>query len=580
MQPPELRVVTLVVALTAFGAWGCANGTASSEGSGGATGSGGSGSGGATGTGGSETGGATGTGGGATSGGTGTGGSGSGGSSTTGTGGAATGGVTGSGGSGKGGAAGAGGATGQGGSGATGQGGGSGSGSGAGGAAGGSSKGGGGGGAGGTGTGGSATGGAGTGGSGTGGTATGGAAGASDPCGPTNTATVPLPTIPSGTFDVTSYGAVGDNKTDNTKTIQAALTAAQNAGGGTVVVPSGTFLSGPIVIGSSTNLQLASGATLRMLPMASYPSPPPVFISSSGTTHDIAITGSGTIDGQGQDWWDAFSADSSITRPQEVSLGKVTRVQISGIKLTNSPEEHIWVKGDTDVTITGITISTLAVSGKSAPKNTDGVDVTATGMFFCNNNIADGDDNIAMGGSNLYIGYSTFGVGHGCSIGSITENGVSNVTVDHLTMNGTTSGIRMKSARDRGGTVTGLTYTNVTMTNVPTPVYITSYYPTLPTDPTTDTAMAVTSTTPYWQNITIKNLTATGATQAGILWGLPEAKISNVTFDNVKISAQSGMEIFHASGVTFTNGSSVTPKSGAAVTTYDAAVTGITTTAY
>ncbi|HVU93287.1 MAG TPA: glycosyl hydrolase family 28 protein, partial [Jatrophihabitans sp.] len=422
------------------------------------------------------------------------------------------------------------------------------------------------------------TGGSGTGGSGTGGSGTGGSS-STDPCA-NNAAAVPLPTIPAGTFDVTTYGAMGDGKTDNTKAIQAALTAAVNAGGGTVVVPSGTFLSGPLVIGNSTNLQLASGAVLRMLPMGTYPSPPPVFISTSGTSHDIAITGSGTIDGQGQAWWDAFAADSSTTRPQEVSLGKVTRVQVSGIKLTNSPEEHIWVKGDTDVTITGITISTLAVSGKSPPKNTDGVDVTATGMFFCNNNIADGDDNIAMGGTNLYIGYSTFGVGHGCSIGSITENGVSHLTVDHLTMNGTTSGIRMKSARDRGGMVTDLTYSNVTMTNVPTPISITSYYPTLPTNPTSDTAMAVTATTPYWQNITIKNVTATGATQAGVLWGLPEAKISTVVFDNVKISAASGMEIFHATGVSFTDGSTITPKSGAAVTIYDASVTGITTTNY
>ena len=131
----------------------------------------------------------------------------------------------------------------------------------------------------------------------------------------------------------------------------------------------------------------------------------------------------------------------------------MTRIQITGIKLQNPPEEHIWVKSDTNVTITGITINTPGVSGKNPPKNTDGVDVTATGMFFCNNNIVAGDDNIAMSGTNLYIGFSTFGVGHGCSIGSITQNGVSNVTVDHLTMNGTTSGIRMKSARDRGGLV-------------------------------------------------------------------------------------------------------------------------------
>jgi polygalacturonase len=435
------------------------------------------------------------------------------------------------------------------------------------------------------GTGGTATGGSGAAGHGTGGgTSTGGAtgaagSGANDPCGASNAA-VPLPTIGPGTFNVTTYGAVGDGKTDNTTAIQAALTAAGAAGGGTVTIPSGTFLSGPIVISSSTRLDLASGAVLKMLPMASYPTSGVAFITSSGTAHDIALTGAGTIDGQGQDWWDAFANGSTAARPQEVSLGHVTRVQVSGIRLQNSPEEHIWVKSDTNVTITGITIATPGTSGKSPPKNTDGVDVSATGMYFCNNNIVAGDDNIAMGGTNLYLGYSTFGVGHGCSIGSITQNGVSGVTVDHLTFNGTTSGIRMKSARDRGGTVQNLTYSNITMTNVQNPIYITSYYPTLPTDPSADTSMAITATTPIWKDITIKNVTVTGSTNAGILWGLPEEKIATVVFDNVKIQATTGMEIFHATGVSFTNGSSVTPKSGAAVTTYDAAVSGITTTAY
>ncbi|HVT09765.1 MAG TPA: glycosyl hydrolase family 28 protein [Polyangia bacterium] len=406
--------------------------------------------------------------------------------------------------------------------------------------------------------------------------AVGGASG-SDPCA-SNPAAVPLPSIPAGTFDVKATGATGDGKTDDTRAVQAALTAAKNAGGGTVVVPAGTFLCGPLAIGSGTNLQLAAGAVLKMLPYGTYPSPPPAFITTAGASHDIAITGAGTIDGQGQAWWDAFAADASVARPQEMSLGNTTRVQVSGIRLIDSPEEHIWVKGDTDVTITGITISTLAVAGKSPPKNTDGVDVTANGMFFCHNDIAAGDDNIAMSGSNLYIGYSSFGVGHGCSIGSITKSGVSHVTVDHLTMNGTTSGIRMKSARDRGGLVTDLVYSNVTMTNVPTPISITSYYPSLPADPKADDAVAVTSTTPFWQNITIKNLTATGATAAGQLWGLPEARIANVTLDNVRISASTGMKIFHATGIAFTNGSTITPKSGPPVTIYDATVSGIATT--
>jgi len=418
--------------------------------------------------------------------------------------------------------------------------------------------------------------------SGSAGSNTGGSAGvggsSTDPCGPNNPARVPLPVIPDRTFQVTTYGALGDDKTDNTKALQAALDAANAAGGGTVVIPSGNFLSGPIVIGSSTNLQLSAGAVLKMLPKASYPSVTPLITAASGSPHDIAITGSGTIDGQGQAWWDAFAADSTVARPQAMSLGKVTRILISGIKLVNPPEEHIWVKGDTDVTITGITIDTPGTSGKNPPKNTDGIDITATGAFLCNNSITAGDDNIALNGNNIYIAYSTFGVGHGCSIGSITENGVNQLTVDHVTFNGTTSGIRMKSARDRGGLVHHLTYSNITMTGVQNPVFITSYYPTMPTDPKADAGQAVSATTPEWQDITIKNMTITGSANAGILWGLPEAKIENLTFDNVKISATKGMEIFHASGISFINGSSVTATSGPAVTTDDAAVTGVTTT--
>src|SRR5215471_13038415 len=403
--------------------------------------------------------------------------------------------------------------------------------------------------------------------------------GAVDPCGPDNPARVPLPTIGSSSFDVRTYGAVGDNQTDNTSALQAALDAATAAGGGVVSVPSGTFLSGPLTVGSGTRLDLASGATLKMLPMASWPAAAPPLLNANNT-HDIALTGAGTIEGQGQAWWNALTATPTLARPQEVVFNNSTRVLISGIRLQNPPEEHIWVKQDTNVTITGITIETLAVAGQHGPSNTDGVDVSANGLFFCGNSITCGDDNIAMGGTNLYVAYSFFGVGHGCSIGSITQKGTNGLTVDHMTFNGTTSGIRMKSARDRGGLVQNLTYSNITMTNVENPVYITSYYPSLPTDPTTDPAQPVTATTPYWQNITIQNLTVVGSTVAGIIWGLPEAPISNLTFDKVSIKATRGMQVFHATGVSFIDGSAVTVTTAPAVTTFDAAVTGIATQAF
>ena len=337
-------------------------------------------------------------------------------------------------------------------------------------------------------------------------------------------------------------------------------------------------MSGPLTVSSGTDLDLAAGAVLEMLPMASWPGTTP-FLNANGT-HDIGLTGSGTIEGQGQAWWNALTATPTLARPQEVVFNGSTRVLIHGVRLQNPPEEHIWVKQDTNVTITGVTINTVAVAGQHIPNNTDGVDIGANGAFFCGNSVTCGDDNVVMNGANVYVGYSNFGVGHGCSIGSITENGINGVTVEHIAFSGTTSGIRMKSARGRGGLVQNLSYSNITMSNVQNPVFITSYYPTLPTDPTTDPAQALTTTTPEWTNITIKNLTVTGSQVAGILWGLPEQPISNITFDNVSIQATTGMEIFHATGVSFINGSKITVKTAPAATSFDATVTGIATTPF
>lgn len=389
----------------------------------------------------------------------------------------------------------------------------------------------------------------------------------------TTPATVALPSIPSGTFNITSYGA-STGSSDNATAIQNAINAASAAGGGTVLVPAGTFLSGPLTLKSQINLNLASGATLTMLAYGTWPGSTP-FINGSGLT-DVEISGSGTIDGQGAAWWAAFASNSSLARGQLVNIGSSTRVEITGIHLQNPPAEHIWVKSDTDVTITGITINTTA----SNAKNTDGIDISATNAYIANNTINCGDDNIAMGGKYIDIESCKFGIGHGCSIGSITTKGASFITVHNCTFTGTTSGIRMKSARGRGGVVQYLAYNNNTMTSVPNPIWISSYYPTDPTDPTLDAAQTVTSTTPIWKHIKIQSLTATGSTNAGTLFGLPEEQISDVTLDNVKISATKGMRIYHASAIVFQNGSSVTVSSGNAVTVYDASVTGITTHAY
>jgi polygalacturonase len=235
----------------------------------------------------------------------------------------------------------------------------------------------------------------------------------------------------------------------------------------------------------------------------------------------------------------------------------------------------------TNVTVSGITIYTVPASGQSVAFNTVGVDISAAQhVYFNNNNITCGDDNVVTEGYYIDVENCTFGVGHGCSIGSYTTAGVAFVTVHNCTFSGTTSGIRMKSERDRGGDVQYLAYNNNTMTGVGTPVSITSYYPSDPPNPTTNATQTVTSTTPIWKHIKIQTLTATGSANCGSLYGLPEEAITDMTFNNVKISGTTGLKIYFANAIVFTNGSSITPSSGNAVTIYKATVTGITTHNY
>jgi polygalacturonase len=388
-----------------------------------------------------------------------------------------------------------------------------------------------------------------------------------------------LPTIPSGTYNITAYGAA-TSSANNATAIQNAINAAAAAGGGTVQVPAGTFLCGPLTLKSKINLNLASGATLRMLAYGTYPGST-IFINANGLSN-IKISGSGTIDGQGAAWWTAYTASgNTLARPGMIYINSCTNVQITGIKAQNAPNVHISFHYDcNEVTVDHITIS---APGTGAP-NTDGIDSEGLNFLYDTCNIADGDDNIAITGMHAPARYHTiqnctFGVGHGCSIGSYTADGVDHITVTNCTFSGTTAGIRIKSERGRGGVVQYLTYVYLKMTNVRNPIILTDWYPTDPSNPTTDASAAVTSTTPNFKHIVFKNVTATGST-ASVIYGLPEQHISDVTLSNVKISETGTFSIYFADGIVFNSGSTVTAASGNAVTTYAATVTGITTHAY
>lgn len=387
----------------------------------------------------------------------------------------------------------------------------------------------------------------------------------------------PLPVIPQRTFAVTDYGAKGDNLADNGKAIQLAIDACAKAGGGTVVVPKGEFLSGPIRLASHIGLRVEKGATLRMLPMGKYPGgtkDPADFISGKDL-QDVRIDGEGTIDGQGGAWW-PFAKTKGASRPRMIKLSSCKRVLIEKITLRNSPMFHIAIGGkSSDVTVSGVTVRAPKSDDPVTPShNTDACDVSGSNILIKDCYVSVGDDNFTCGGntSNVFITRCTYGNGHGLSIGSYTKGGVSNFTVTDCTFKGTECGIRIKSDRDRGGLVRNLNFRNLSMTDVRYPILIYGSYNAegrefrdhtklTPEIAAKYPAAPVTALTPVYRDITFSDITATveSGRRAGLIWGLPEAPVSNVLLRNVNITADRPFGIFNAKGVQFENCKITTP---------------------
>jgi polygalacturonase len=370
------------------------------------------------------------------------------------------------------------------------------------------------------------------------------------------------------TCNVRRYGAASDGVTKSTSAIQAAIDACAKAGGGTVAIEGGIFVSGPIVLRDHIALNIAAGAMLLGSPdHADYPAKTEFrspglqsLVSATGAT-DVAITGGGTIDGNGESWWaearqfkDAGILGSEHTRPRLVVFDHCHHVLVEGVTLQNSPMWQLVPYNSDDVTIRNIRVLAPAKS-----PNTDAIDPFSSSNVVIDHVYADvGDDDIAIksgainspGGDlpsrNIRITNVDFHHGHGLSIGSEIAGGAQNISVEHAKFTYTDNGIRIKANRDRGSDVSNIRFNDIQMDHVKIALILSEYYPSvLPKGAMA--ASPVTRLTPHFHDIAISNMTATATASAGAIVGLPEAPIAGVTLTNVSINAPLGLTIGYAS---------------------------------
>lgn len=409
---------------------------------------------------------------------------------------------------------------------------------------------------------------------------------------PDGWAAVSLPQMPSitkaNTFIITDFGASVDSA-DNTAAIQAALDAVPDEGG-MVVVPEGTWMFGSkqtsttevLGVKSKTVLHLAAGATLKLLPYGEAPNTKMIFIGCKNRKQtDIVIEGEGetsVIDGQGARWWLAKENKETFNPGAMIRFEQGERFLLRNFKIQDTPGVNITISNGgkaSNATIHDLVISEPASeAGKGkASHNTDGVSIWGGHVDIYNCNISNGDDNVVCDNYAQYIHVwnCDFGTGHGASVGSYTKD-VKHVIFDHVTMEGTTAGVRLKTGVNSDGTLRGggeedFTFSNITMTGVKNPFSMDCYYDkNYNADPQVDkdNARELDSTTPTYDGILLQNVKTTdiSAGYAIFLVGRPESHIKNVTLDNVQISAKKGIDVRFVDNLVLKNGSKISCASG------------------
>ncbi len=321
-------------------------------------------------------------------------------------------------------------------------------------------------------------------------------------------------------FDVTAYGAAPTaSAAVNQKAINSAVTACNKAGGGKVIVPAGTYLTGPVTLLSGVNLVVEKDATLQFVyDFDLYPIVPtrwegvdchnlqPLIYAYKAT--DVALTGEGTIDGGAgkENWWSwfrhpyfndparaeipALGRDSLFKmnsdgvdrelrhfgrndgmRPQMVNFNQCDGVLIEGITLLRSPFWVLHPLLSTNVTVRGVHVNNDGPNG-------DGCDPeSCNGVLIENCYFNTGDDCIAIKSGrnndgrlwgrpteNIIIRNCEMRNGHGgVVIGSEISGGCRNLYAENCIMDSPSLDrvIRIKTNSCRGGVIENINVRNI-----------------------------------------------------------------------------------------------------------------------
>lgn len=208
--------------------------------------------------------------------------------------------------------------------------------------------------------------------------------------------------------DIRDYGALADGKTLNTQAIQAAIDAVAQAGGGTVLVPPGTWLTGTINLCSNLVFELAAGAVLLGSPNLSdyqcktwghHGDRTPWHLLYAGNAANVTIQGRGTIRGNGKAFWNPqrasdwhfWSTDHHRPSPM-VEIEDCRQVLIQDVVIEDSAGWTLHLYNSRHVRIQGLTIRNTFFG-----PNSDGIDLTGCqDVLIQGCDIATGDDAIAL----------------------------------------------------------------------------------------------------------------------------------------------------------------------------------------